>query len=241
MNKKKFSVSGMTCDGCVQSIKTKLEPEDDIDSVEVSLNDEYLLLSSKKNYKESELNDLLKSIGSYKVSEDYQKPNIIKIIAKYLSTYKPILITLIFVFLLSFLSYEVFDGTGDSFMRFAMGYFFLIFSFLKFQDISQFASSFSNYDPITKTFYKFGLIYPFIELSLGIFFILGVFLLFSNILTLLILLPQTYGIFMKLRRKEEMINCACLGTSFSVPLSNLTILENISMCIMAIFFIVVII
>tara|TARA_B100000424_G_C22941228_1_gene500891 strand:- start:2651 stop:3376 length:726 start_codon:yes stop_codon:yes gene_type:complete len=241
MNKKKFSVSGMTCDGCVQSIKTKLELEDDIDSVEVSLNDEYLLLSSKKNYKESELNDLLKSIGSYKVSEDYQKPNIIKIIAKYLSTYKPILITLIFVFLLSFLSYEVFDGTADSFMRFAMGYFFLIFSFLKFQDISQFASSFSNYDPITKTFYKFGLIYPFIELSLGIFFILGVFLLFSNILTLLILLPQTYGIFMKLRRKEEMINCACLGTSFSVPLSNLTILENISMCIMAIFFIVVII
>ncbi len=241
MNKKKFSVSGMTCDGCVQSIKTKLELEDDIDSVEVSLNDEYLLLSSKKNYKESELNDLLKSIGSYKVSEDYQKPNIIKIIAKYLSTYKPILITLIFVFLLSFLSYEVFDGTADSFMRFAMGYFFLIFSFLKFQDISQFASSFSNYDPITKTFYKFGLIYPFIELSLGIFFILGVFLLFSNILTLLILLPQTYGIFMKLRRKEEMINCACLGTSFSVPLSNLTILENISMCIMAIFFIVVMI
>ena len=241
MNKKKFSVSGMTCDGCVQSIKTKLELEDDIDSVEVSLNDEYLLLSSKKNYKESELNDLLKSIGSYKVSEDYQKPNIIKIIAKYLSTYKPILITLIFVFLLSFLSYEVFDGTADSFMRFAMGYFFLIFSFLKFQDISQFASSFSNYDPITKTFYRFGLVYPFIELSLGIFFILGVFLLFSNILTLFILLPQTYGIFMKLRRKEEMINCACLGTSFSVPLSNLTILENISMCIMAIFFIVVII
>ena len=46
---------------------------------------------------------------------------------------------------------------------------------------------------------------------------------------------------MKLRRKEEMINCACLGTSFSVPLSNLTIIENLSMCFMAIFFIVAII
>jgi len=241
MNVKKYSVSGMTCDGCVKSIKTKLELVDDIVSAEVSLNDEYLLLSSEKNYEESEINELLKSVGSYKVSEDYNKPNIIKIISKYLSTYKPIIITLIFVFLLSFLSYIAFDGNGDSFMRFVMGYFFLIFSFLKFQDISQFAYSFSNYDPITKTFYKFGLVYPFIELSLGIFFILGVFLLFSNVLTLIILLPQTYGIFMKLRRKEEMINCACLGTSFSVPLSNLTIIENLSMCFMAIFFIVAII
>ena len=129
MNVKKFSVSGMTCDGCVQSIKTKLELEDDIVSAEVSLNDEYLLLCSEKKYEESEINELLKSVGSYKVSEDYNKPNIIKIISKYLSTYKPILITLIFVFLLSFLSYIAFDGNGDSFMRFVMGYFFLIFHF----------------------------------------------------------------------------------------------------------------
>ena len=71
MNVKKFSVSGMTCDGCVQSIKTKLELEDDIVSAEVSLNDEYLLLSSEKKYEESEINELLKSVGSYKVSEDY--------------------------------------------------------------------------------------------------------------------------------------------------------------------------
>ena len=101
MNVKKYSVSGMTCDGCVKSIKTKLELVDDIVSAEVSLNDEYLLLSSEKNYEESEINELLKPVGSYKVSEDYNKPNIIKIISKYLSTYKPILITLIFVFLLS--------------------------------------------------------------------------------------------------------------------------------------------
>ena len=59
MNVKKYSVSGMTCDGCVKSIKTKLELEDDIVSAEVSLNDEYLLLSSEKKYEESEINELL--------------------------------------------------------------------------------------------------------------------------------------------------------------------------------------
>ena len=57
MNVKKYSVSGMTCDGCVKSIKTKLELVDDIVSAEVSLNDEYLLLSSEKNYEESEINE----------------------------------------------------------------------------------------------------------------------------------------------------------------------------------------
>ena len=85
MNVKKYSVSGMTCDGCVKSIKTKLELVDDIVSAEVSLNDEYLLLSSEKNYEESEINELLKSVGSYKVSEDYNKHNIIMSISLWAS------------------------------------------------------------------------------------------------------------------------------------------------------------
>ena len=240
MNEKKFSVSGMTCDGCVQTIKSKLELEDEIFLADISLSDSSLILNSSRIYNLEEINKLLKSVGSYKVSELENKAKNTNFIIEYLSTYKPILITLGFVFLLSVLSYFIFDGSNDDFMRFIMGYFFLIFSFLKFQDIHKFSSSFSNYDPITQRISKFGLAYPFIELSLGIFFILGIFLLFSNILTLIILLPQTYGIFIKLRRKE-IINCACLGTSFNVPLSNLKIIENLSMCLMAILFIVAII
>ena len=57
MNEKKFSVSGMTCDGCVQSIKTKLELEDDI-----FINDE----SSQENswFDEDKL-ESIKKIHSY--------------------------------------------------------------------------------------------------------------------------------------------------------------------------------
>ena len=119
-----------------------------------------------------------------------------------------------------------------------MGYFFIIFSFLKLHNIKQFAVSFSNYDPITNKIPNFGLIYPFIELILGTLFLLNFFSLFINFATIVILLPQTYGIYKKLMKKEKIL-CACLGTSFEIPLSKLTIIENLTMCSMATIMIVI--
>ena len=234
MNKYKFKIEGMTCEGCVSTIKTKLELEDNISEAIVSLEDGGLVVVSIKDYEIAELNKILSPVGDYIVSKNSTKGK--NIIISYFSTYKPILITLGLVLLLSVISFNNSENTINGFMRFFMGFFFIIFSFLKLQNIKQFALSFSNYDPITKKFFRFGIMYPFIELILGVFFLTGSFLLFSNAATLFILIPQTFGIFNKLRNNQN-VNCACLGTSFNIPLSNLTIIENLSMCLMAIYFI----
>lgn len=233
-NRNIFRIDGMTCDGCVATIKTKLEMEENISEAIITLVDSKLELVSTKNFKISQLNSILSTVGSYTVSNDLKNEK--NKIVDYFSTYKPIFITISLVCLLSLINFFNYGKTFEDLMRFLMGYFFIIFSFLKLQNIKQFAISFANYDPITKTIFKFGLIYPFVELFLGVLFLTGYFLLFSNILTLIILIPQSYGIYKKLRNKE-IVNCACLGSSFNVPLSNLTVIENLTMCLMAIYFI----
>ena len=232
-----FSVTGMTCEGCVQTIKTKLELESEISKADISLSSTKLIIHSSKKYQSEELNKIIKSVGNY--TFDIEKNvNSLTSLFVYFRTYKPIFISLSFVVILSIISSfnELFNI--KDFLRFFMGYFFIIFSFLKLHNVRQFAVSFSNYDPITKKIPNFGRVYPFIELILGTLFLLNFFTLFINFVTIIILLPQTYGIYNKLMKKEKIL-WACLGTSFEIPLSKLTIIENLTMCSMATIMIVI--
>jgi copper chaperone CopZ len=255
--KNTYEIKGMTCDGCVQTIKNKLELENEIIEANISLNESKLILISKKDYNAKDLDKITKNVGSYSFHNKNEtnsfKQNKLLI---YIKTYKPVLLAQFFVILLAFISsiegnfiYNALSLSINSslisfevflkeFFRLYMGYFFIIFSFLKLQNINQFAISFSKYDPISQKYFKFGVIYPFLELFLGILFILNFFGLFINILTIIIFIPQTIGIIIKLRNNEK-IACACIGTSVEIPLSNLTIIENLIMCIMAIYMIAV--
>ena len=233
-----YKVQGMTCDDCVQTIKTKLELENEITEVNISLSESKLTVISNKNYEPEDLNKIIKNIGNYYIennkSNKYKQGNLID----YIKTYKPILLALFFVVLLAVISSIERSFSYKEFFRLYMGYFFIIFSFLKLQNIKQFALSFSKYDPISQKFFKFGIIYPFLELLLGILFILNFLGLTINILTIIIFIPQTIGVIIKLKNNEK-ISCACVGTSTEIPISNLTILENIIMCLMAIYMIAV--
>ena len=55
-----FSVTGMTCEGCVQTIKTKLELESEISKADISLSSTKLIIHSSKKYK-SEIVKILKN------------------------------------------------------------------------------------------------------------------------------------------------------------------------------------
>ena len=232
-----FSVKGMTCDGCAQTIKTKLELESEISKADISYSSTKLIIHSSKKYQSEELNKIIKSVGNY--TFDIEKNvNSLTSLFLYFRTYKPIFISLSFVVILSIISSFNEAFNIKDFLRFFMGYFFIIFSFLKLHNVRQFSISFSNYDPITKKIPNFGLIYPFIELILGTLFLLNFFTLLINFATIVILLPQTYGIYNKLMKKEKIL-CACLGTSFEIPLSKLTIIENLTMCSMATIMIVI--
>jgi len=153
---------------------------------------------------------------------------------------KPIVIALSIV-ILSSLAMQISDETFNLnkwFMSY-MGIFFIIFSFLKLLNVSGFSMTFKKYDLISKIIPPYATSYPFIELSLGIIFLTQTqsILIYANAFTLIFMVSQTIGIIRSLSKSEQ-IQCACMGSAVDVPLSSLTVVENITMIAMATYMII---
>ena len=113
-----------------------------------------------------------------------------------------------------------------------MSGFFLIFSFFKLLDIQGFAASYQSYDLMAKVLPAYGFVYPFLEFSLGMAWAIegGTF---SVALSTVILMGfSAIGVITAVTRKQN-IHCACLGTAFNLPMSTVTIIEDLIMVGMA--------
>ncbi|MAT50862.1 MAG: hypothetical protein CMK32_06740 [Porticoccaceae bacterium] len=151
-----------------------------------------------------------------------------------LATYKPLMLVVGYVTGFSLLMcYALNTWTMELFMRYFMGGFFLGFAFFKLLNVAAFADAFSTYDVIARRSRVYGLAYPFIELSLGVAFVLGVFPLIVNSITAIVMAVGLVGVIVAVRKKQA-IQCACLGTAFNLPMSVVTIIENSVMIAMAI-------
>jgi hypothetical protein len=113
-----------------------------------------------------------------------------------------------------------------------MGLFFVVFSFFKFLDLKGFQESFRGYDPLAKSLPSYGWIYPFVELALGVLFLMRLELQLALWLTLGILSITTVGVIKVLTSKKQ-IQCACLGSVLNLPMTEATLIENAVMIGMA--------
>lgn len=104
--------------------------------------------------------------------------------------------------------------------------FFLVFSVLKFLDWKGFVTAFSSYDVFAKRSPWYGWLYPVIELSIGVMFYVGINIEIAAGLTLLIAFMSSLGVAHQLAHKKR-IPCACMGTVFMVPLTHITLAENL--------------
>ena len=75
-------------------------------------------------------------------------------------------------------------------------------------------------------------IYPFIETALGISLLIGWNLPVILTITLLVLSITSLGVIKTLVNKTD-IDCACLGTSLKLPMTEATLIENIIMLSMS--------
>ena len=91
--KKLYTVSGMTCDGCVQTIGNKLNLESEISEVNIDLNSSEMSITADKEFSINELNKIIENVGDYKINE-YKNKNIFVKILSLFNTYKPILVSL---------------------------------------------------------------------------------------------------------------------------------------------------
>lgn len=117
-------------------------------------------------------------------------------------------------------------------MRIIMAAFFLIFGFFKVINLAGFAKAYHMYDLIAQRFYAYGYIYPFLELSLGTAYLLQWRPLEVNVFTLILMLVSAAGVFNELRKGKTVV-CACLGAVFKIPMTYVTLAEDLIMAVMA--------
>ena len=122
--------------------------------------------------------------------------------------------------------------SSEAFMMDFMGLFFIVFSFFKVLDLKNFPASFAMYDPVAKVLPAYGWMYPFIEIGLGLMFLFRYQVTAALLTTLIILSSTTLGVIRVLSQKKQ-IQCACLGTTLKLPMTQATLIENSIMLVMA--------
>jgi len=118
------------------------------------------------------------------------------------------------------------------FMRNFMGLLFFQFSFLKLINLKQFSEGFRKYDFIAKKVQKYSIIYPFIELSLGVLFLAGFFMKPISFAAIALSVIGIISVLIAIKNKLD-VKCVCMGTVLDVPLSTVTLVENLVMGLMA--------
>ena len=224
-----FKISGMTCNGCKSSVEDKLSSLDGVDDVQVDLNKGEAVIQSKKPISFSLISNSLPPKYNITSIGNSQDNEIIK--SNKLKQLKPLFIILAYIsitsLLLNFKNWNLTNVMLDF-----MGLFYIIFSFFKILDIKGFSISFRMYDPLAKKVPLYGIIYPFIEILLGVMFLTRIEVELAIILTIIILGITTVGVTQTLLNKKS-ISCACLGTTLKLPMTEATFIENALMIIMA--------
>ncbi len=118
-------------------------------------------------------------------------------------------------------------------MRMFMGGFFMVFGLLKASKLTSFVEAYQTYDLVAKRSKAYAYIYPFIEIGLGLLYFTWVAPVFTLITTIILMTISAVGVYLKLK-KHEVVMCACLGTVFKVPMTWVTLAENVLMVMMAI-------
>lgn len=114
-----------------------------------------------------------------------------------------------------------------------MGYFFLVFGALKVVRINGFVEAYQMYDVLAKRSRLYAYLYPFLELGFSLAYLLAWQVEIVSTVVAPIMLVGAYGVYLKLREREE-IPCACLGTVFKVPMTWVTLGEDLLMAGMAV-------
>lgn len=122
-------------------------------------------------------------------------------------------------------------GTRESlfeWMHFFMGFFFCQFAMLKLFHLAGFAEGFQKYDLVAKKFPFYAYVYPFIELLLGLCYLSFIYQEVTYSFTVLVMGVSAVGVIKALKSGLN-LKCACMGTVLDVPLSTVTLSEDIVM------------
>ena len=227
-----YNITGMTCNGCISTVKARLLNIPFITEANVRLTSPQATIRMQKHIPVAEIQQALMEAGSYKITEADTGMQSYRIKTMkgptWLTTYWPIVVVAGYLIGITILV-EIPSGFElDRWMPNFMGGFFLVFSFFKLLNLDGFAETYSTYDVIAKRLYIWGYIYAFIELSLGIAYLLRWYPLATNTVTFVIMAISLVGVLQSVWNKRK-IQCACLGAVFNLPMSTITVIEDATM------------
>ncbi len=232
-----YNLKGLTCNGCVATVTELLKKIEGVDSVKINEERNIATINSTKVISINILKDALKAHTKYEIDEQLKNEEDVTLAENnkqsWLITYKPIL--LIFGYLIGIVTLiQLKNGAFKlvEAMRYFMAGFFLVFSFFKLLNIKGFAESYKMYDMVAKYLPSWAYIYPFVELGLGIAFLIDFMPIVTNIIMLVIMSLSIVGVLRSVVNKKK-IQCACLGAVFNLPMSIVTIIEDGLMIVMS--------
>lgn len=210
-----LAVSGMTCMNCVARVEAALKGFDA--AATVTLKPPRATIADTVPV--SALNAALG--GKYVLAAERADP------LAWLGTYYPLFLVIGLIALASL--------AGGSFMAWMMNFmagWFIVFGAFKLLDVPAFAAAYRRYDVIAKVVPQWGYVYPFVEVALGFAFLFWWQMQLMSWITLVLSSIGAIGVIQAVLGKQT-IQCACLGTVFKLPMSTVTIIENLGMAAMA--------
>jgi cation transport ATPase len=221
----------MTCSGCQAKVQSVLSSIKGVKNVAIDLSKGEAKIEMDKHIATSDLQAALKNYPKYQLTENGHHQAHAAPLAKedtqsWIETYKPILLVFAYIFGATILVEGV-TGTfiWTRWMQHFMAGFFLVFSFFKLLNLQGFADSYSTYDLLAKRWKGWGYAYAFIELALGIAYLIGFNPNLTNTVTFVVMSISIIGVVQTVMNKRK-IRCACLGAVFNLPMSTITIIED---------------
>lgn len=225
-----YKLTGMTCESCETKVKSALIMIENVTDIQVSKDENKVTITMDKHIALSELQRALGPKYTISAMEHNETAEQAK---SWFETYKPILLIFAYISgatILVQLKNESFDWMEA--MRYFMAGFFLVFSFFKMLNLKGFAESYVMYDVIAKRLPMWAYIYAFVELGLGVAYLINFNPVVTYSITLVVMSISIIGVLQSVLNKRK-IQCACLGDVFNLPMSTVTIIEDALMIIMS--------
>jgi len=238
-----YKITGMTCNGCRTGVEQKLNAVAGVKQADVNLEHEEALITMNSHIATETFQKALPAKYTITEKQDSQLSppqnvfNSAETEKSKVEQLKPLFLIFAFISVAAVLLHKE-DWNWQEMMLDFMGLFYIVFSFFKLLDLKGFPQSFSMYDPLAKALPVYGKVYPFIELALGLCFLMRFQVTAALVITLIILGITTLGVTRTLLDKKA-IQCACLGTALKLPMTEATFIENAIMIVMAILMLLV--
>lgn len=225
-----YQITGMTCGSCEAKVKAALLSINNVTAVEVSKDNNTATIRMDKHITLPHLQKALEDKYQITTIEHHE---LVEQTKSWFAIYKPVLLIFFYIFSATALI-ELTEENIDivRWMRHFMAGFFLTFSFFKMLNLNGFKDSYLMYDIIARKFPAWGYIYAFIELALGIAFLVHFNPILTNSVTFVVMSISIIGV-LKTVLDKKAIKCACLGDVFNLPMSTVTIIEDGLMILMS--------